>query len=85
MTNIDYFSRYACNAARQLGEHGIRMPIIIDEDGMVLNGVGRLQYASEREEKEIAAVIVSRKKGEAIRSNLTRLITCSLRLCSSLR
>ncbi|WP_070166626.1 ParB N-terminal domain-containing protein [Agrobacterium vitis] len=72
-TNIDYFNRYACNAARQLSEHGIRMPIIIDEDGIVLNGVGRLQYASEREEKEIAAVIVSRKKGEAIRAVMNGL------------
>ena len=65
--NIVRFNRYACNAARQLSEHGIRMPIVIDEDGAVLNGIGRLQYASERGETTIAAVIVSRCKGTAIR------------------
>lgn len=65
--NIGQFNRYACNAARQLGEHGVKMPIIVDEDGTVLNGIGRLQYASERGEASISSVIVSRDKGDAIR------------------
>lgn len=71
--NVDQFNRYACNAARQLGEHGVKMPIIMDEDGNVLNGIGRLQYASERGEAVIPAVVVSRDKGQAIRCAMNRL------------
>jgi 2-polyprenyl-3-methyl-5-hydroxy-6-metoxy-1,4-benzoquinol methylase len=71
--NADCFSRYACNAARQLAEHGIQMPIIVNEDGEVLNGIGRLQYASERGQSQIKTVIVSVEKGEIIRTVMNGL------------
>lgn len=50
------FNRYAANAARGLATYGIDMPIVVGPGGVVINGMGRLQYASERSRATIDAV-----------------------------
>lgn len=65
--NAEHFSRYALNAARQLSEHGVLMPIVIGDDGYVLNGIGRLMQASEAGRELIEVVTVPATLATAVR------------------
>jgi len=56
--NFEKFERYAANAARQLASYGFQMPIIVSAEGEVINGIGRLQDASARQEAEIECVVL---------------------------
>ena len=56
--NIGRFKRYAGNAARGLGSYRVQMPIVIDPAGKVVNGIGRLRYASERKQGQVDAVSI---------------------------
>jgi hypothetical protein len=40
---------YAKNVAVSLRKRGVVMPVIVDPDGIVINGIGRLQDAAERD------------------------------------
>ena len=40
--------RYALNVAKSLNVIGVIMPIIVDEDGQVINGIGRLEMLAQK-------------------------------------
>jgi len=40
--------QYAKNTARVLAGHGVTMPIVCTRDNVVVNGIGRLEYAAEK-------------------------------------
>lgn len=55
--NMDALSDHALGAARQLWGRGVRMPAVITDDWRVVNGIGRLQAAAERDEPWPVVVI----------------------------
>lgn len=71
--NADLFNRYSLNAARQLAEHGVTMPIVVGDDGTVLNGIGRLMYASEAGNDLVEVVTVPAALASAIRAAMNAL------------
>lgn len=40
--------QYAKNTARVLAGHGVTMPVVCTPDNMVVNGIGRVEYAAEK-------------------------------------
>tara|TARA_R100000234_G_scaffold114351_1_gene89448 strand:- start:5149 stop:6678 length:1530 start_codon:yes stop_codon:yes gene_type:complete len=56
--------QYAKNAARSLNNHGVTMPIICTEDGMVVNGLGRLELAAEKGHKTVEVVYITELEKE---------------------
>ncbi len=61
------------NAAASMRAAGLSMPIVIDPDGVVVNGIGRLQDAAERDATEILAVDISKAEAEFARLMLNYL------------
>lgn len=55
--------RYAYNVAKTLRKRGILMPIVVADDGRVVNGIGRLQMLAE--EKETSVLVVTLDGGRA--------------------
>ena len=53
---------YARNVAGSLYAHGIIMPIVVDPDGKVLNGIGRLQLLAEKKIETALFVHVSHEE-----------------------
>lgn len=43
---------------------GVVMPVVADEDGRVLNGMGRLRWAAQEGESHVHVVTVSREQGD---------------------
>lgn len=46
--NSGRWVRYALNVAKSLNRHGVVMPIVVDADMQVINGIGRLQMLAEK-------------------------------------
>lgn len=55
---------YARNLARVLAGKKISMPIVCTPDGVVVNGIGRLQLAAERKESVIQVVTISHDEAD---------------------
>jgi len=55
---------YACSIAKSLYRHGVLMPIVTDEDGVVINLIGRLQMLAEK--KISTAKVVRLPKEQAV-------------------
>lgn len=62
--NISKMHNYARNLASTLNRIGVEMSIVVDENGSVVNGIGRVQFAAERGKKVIAAVVMPKEKVE---------------------
>lgn len=58
-TNSGRWINYARNAARMLAVKGVNMPIVCTADNMVVNGIGRLQYAAERRHDTVPVVYIT--------------------------
>jgi len=54
--NTGRWKHHAKLATRALVIRGARMPIVVGPDDVVVNGIGRLEYAAERSEKSILVV-----------------------------
>lgn len=62
--NAGRWERAAKSSARQLFAAGVEMPLVCLPDGIVVNGVGRLEHAAERGIERIAAVTISPEQHE---------------------
>ena len=62
--NVDKMHDYARNMAGSLAQINVSMPIVIDNNNNVVNGIGRVQYAAETGKKTIQAVVLSDEKVE---------------------
>ena len=62
--NINKLSKYCTNMAKMLKGCGAFMPIVIDEDMNVINGIGRLQMFAEMKKTKVDVVIVPNHKSE---------------------
>jgi hypothetical protein len=51
--------QYAKNTARVLAGHGVTMPIVCTRDNVVVNGIGRLEYAAEKGIKTVQVVYIT--------------------------
>ena len=71
--NRDRWNQYAFNLAKTLALQGVRMPIIINLKGEVVNGIGRLQLALDRQQPEIAVVKLGLQEWEFARAMLNLL------------
>jgi hypothetical protein len=72
--NHDKWKQYAKNTARALDTHKIFMPIIVDDKFHIVNGIGRLQLAAEKNQQTITAVVISKKHAEIAKA-FTNLLT----------
>ena len=61
--NVSRFVRHAANVGRMLARLGVHLPIVTTPDGTVINGVGRLEAAARKGQKEIAVVNAGRRPG----------------------
>lgn len=62
--NINKLSKYCTNMAKMLKGCGAFMPIVVDEDLNVINGIGRLQMFAEMKKTKVDVVIVPNSKSE---------------------
>lgn len=62
--NINKLSNYCTNMAKMLKGCGAFMPIVIDEDLNVINGIGRLQMFAEMKKSKVDVVIVPNHKAD---------------------
>lgn len=62
--NIKKMHTYAKRIYGTLASIGVSMPVIINNQGEVLNGIGRVMYHAEQGEKMIKAVVLDNKKSE---------------------
>jgi ParB-like nuclease family protein len=58
------YNAYMRNMTRALVNRGILMPVVITEASRIVNGIGRVQYASEQGAKELPAVYVSEAEAD---------------------
>lgn len=66
--NHDRFIVYALNVARALwSDFRLKMPIVVDEQGVVVNGIGRLEAAAERGEKTAMFVHITNQEAALAR------------------
>lgn len=61
-TNSGRWIPYAKNVAVSLRRHGVVMPVIVDPDGIVINGIGRLQDAAEQKRETIQVIHLTREE-----------------------
>ncbi|MBN1517461.1 ParB N-terminal domain-containing protein [Candidatus Sumerlaeota bacterium] len=71
--NSGRWIRYAANVAKSLYRHKIVMPVALDPDGVVVNGIGRLQMLAEKKAKYVECVRLSREQAEFARVMLNLL------------
>lgn len=71
--NARRWIQYARNVSRTLQFRGIVMPIVIDPDGQVVNGIGRLQVLAEQKEKFADVVYVTVEEAAFARAVLNYL------------
>ena len=57
--NAGRWVQYARNISKTLKNKGVVMPIVIDPDGKVVNGIGRLQMLAESKASTVKAVVIS--------------------------
>ncbi|MDX2244564.1 MAG: ParB N-terminal domain-containing protein [Leptolyngbyaceae cyanobacterium bins.302] len=56
--------QYARNISKTLRGKGVVMPVVIDPDGKVVNGIGRLQMLAESGEKTVQVVRISHAQAQ---------------------
>lgn len=73
--NAGRFDPHCFTNARMLSENisGATMPVIIGEDENVINGIGRLQVASEKKKRFVQVVVVDKAREEIARIFLNML------------
>lgn len=64
---------YARNAARMLHSKGVEMPVVATRDGVVVNGIGRLQLAAEKRQTTVAVVWITDGQAALARAMLNLL------------
>jgi hypothetical protein len=62
--NTGRWVHYARNISKTLRGKGVVMPVVIDPDGKVVNGIGRLQMLAESSEKTVQVVQVSHDQAQ---------------------
>lgn len=60
--NAEKMHDYARALAGSLNRIGVEMPVVLDEENNVMNGIGRVQYAVEAGKKTMKAVILPKDK-----------------------
>jgi hypothetical protein len=63
-TNAGRWIQYARNLSRTLHRHGILMPIVCRKDGLVVNGIGRLEMLAEKQFATAPVVYVSDEEAD---------------------
>lgn len=71
--NARRWIQYARNVSRTLHFRGIVMPIVVDPDNQVVNGIGRLQVLAEQKTGSVDVVRVSAKEAAFARAVLNYL------------
>lgn len=71
--NSGRWVQYACNVAKSLYGYGILMPIIVDEQGLVVNGIGRLQMLAEKKLDRAQFIVLDANRAEFARLMLNAL------------
>ncbi len=71
--NVRGFVRHAANVGRMLARLHIRLPIVTTPDGMVINGVGRLEAAARKGRATIPVVELAEEKADFARAMLNLL------------
>jgi len=64
---------YARNAARMLAAKGVEMPVVATRDGVVVNGIGRLQHAAEKRQATVPVVWITDGQAALARAMLNLL------------
>lgn len=68
--NLGKMNEYTKNMARMLAQIGVEMPIVISEDGEVVNGIGRLNRYAELGKKVCKVVVLPKDRAEFARAML---------------
>lgn len=71
--NAGRWLQYSYVTAKSLAAYGIIMPIIVDDAGLVVNGIGRLQMLAEKKAETALIVRLSAKEAEFARFMLNYL------------
>lgn len=71
--NVNFFIRQAGGVGVMLRNFGVHMPIVLDPDGLVINGIGRLEAAARKGQSTIRAVTVSHEQAALARHMLNLL------------
>jgi hypothetical protein len=64
---------YSARMAAMARKRGVAMPILIEPDGKLVNGAGRLRLAAEEGDKEIECVVIDAALGEFARAMTNKL------------
>ncbi|MDX2231337.1 MAG: ParB N-terminal domain-containing protein [Leptolyngbyaceae cyanobacterium bins.349] len=64
LANSGRWVPYARNISKTLRGKGVIMPVVIDPDGKVVNGIGRLQMLAESGEKTVQVVQISHAQAQ---------------------
>lgn len=62
--NSGRWNLYSRNMASTLRQYGIQIPVVATDDLMIINGIGRVQYAAERKNETIDTVFISKDEAE---------------------
>lgn len=71
--NKGNWNRHAKVVSRMLSHRGIEMPVIVDENDKVINGIGRLEHYATRKYPTVPVLRLSGKTAELARSMLNLL------------
>lgn len=71
--NVAHFIRHAGNVGRMLARMHVNLPIVVTEDGTVVNGIGRLEAAARKGKQHIHAVTLEPHKAALARAMLNLL------------
>lgn len=73
LANIDAFRRHACNVGTMLRKMGVTLPVVKDETGQIVNGIGRLEAAARKGDTTIPVVKIEQVKARFARAMLNLL------------
>lgn len=71
--NVAHFIRHAGNVGRMLARMHVDLPIVVTEDGAVINGIGRLEAAARKGKQHIYVVPLEKHKAALARAMLNLL------------
>jgi len=71
--NSGRWNQYACAIAKSLYQYDIIMPIIADETGVIINGIGRLQMAAEKKIENMLVIRLPRPQARFAEAMLNQL------------
>lgn len=64
---------YARNVSVSLSRHGVAMPVVVDPNGLVVNGIGRLQALAEKKVDSWSFVHLSKEEADLAKVTLNLL------------